>query len=430
MEPLCHRGGAERRGVQGIQPDLRPTHGLHQSHLKAGSNSHHLTGGLHLGAQLPAGTGKLIKGPFGQLHNHIVQGGLKAGAGLAGDLVLDLRQGVAQGNAGADLGNGVAGGLGGQGGGAGHTGVHLNDGVLKGVRVQGKLAVAAAHDAQLGDDVQSGGAEHLVLLVRKGQGRGHHDGVPGVDAHRVKVLHGADGDHVAGTVPQGLKLDLLPAGDAALHQNLVDGGLVQTTLGDLFQGDRVLGDAAAGAAQGEGGADDHRVADAFRDGKRLFQGLRRVRGDYRLAHGLQGIPKQLPVLGPVNGLNIRAQEPHAVAFQGAVPAQLHGDGQAGLAAQPCQQAVRPLLLNDASDGLGGERFQVDLVGQVLVGHNGGRVGVDQHGLDALLPQHPAGLGPGVVKLRSLADDNGAGADHQHLVYAFILRHGASLPSWP
>ena len=210
----------------------------------------------------------------------------------------------------------------------------------------------------------------------------------------------------------------------------MDGGLIQPAPGDLCQGGLVFGDAAAGASQGEGGAHDHRVADAFRDGKRLLQGLRRVGGDYRLAHGLQGIPKQLPVLGPVDGLNIRAQKPDAITLQGAVPAQLHGDGQTGLAAQTGQQTVGPLLLNDAADGFGGERFQVDLVGQVLVGHDGGGVGVDQHGLDALLPQHPAGLGPGVVKLRSLADDNGAGADHQHLVYAFILRHGASLPSWP
>ena len=429
MEPLSHRCGTEGRGVQGVQADLRPADSLHQSHLKAGGNGHHLAGGLHLGAQLPAGAGKLIKGPLGQLYHHVVQGGLKAGAGLAGDLILDLRQGVAQGDAGADLGDGVAGGLGGQGRGAGHPGVHLNDGVLKGIRVQGKLAVAAAHDPQLRNDVQGGGAEHLILLVRQGQGRGHHDGVPGVDAHRVKVFHGTDGNHVAGAVPQGLKLDLFPAGDAALHQNLVDGGLIQAALGDLPQGGLVPGDAAAGAAQGEGGADDHWVADACRDFQGLCQGFRRVGGDHRLAHGLQGVPEKLPVLGPVNGFNGRTQKPHTVAIQGAVPGQLHGDGQAGLAPKPCQQAVGPLLLNNTADGLGGERLQVDLVGQVLVGHDGGGIGVDQHGLNTLLPQHPAGLGPGVVKLRRLADDDGAGADDQHLVYAFILRHGSSLPSW-
>ena len=44
-------------------------------------------------------------------------------------------------------------------------------------------------------------------------------------------------------------------------------------------------------------------------------------------------------------------------------------------------------------------------------------------------QHPAGLGPGVVELRRLTYDDGAGADDQHLVYALVLRHCPYLPSW-
>ena len=77
-----------------------------------------------------------------------------------------------------------------------------------------ELHVAPALDLQGGDDVQGGGAEHLELPVGQGLGGGHHDGVAGMDAHGVDVLHGADGDHVAGAVPHDLKLNLLPAGDA------------------------------------------------------------------------------------------------------------------------------------------------------------------------------------------------------------------------
>ena len=247
--------------IQAVQTHFRAADGLHQRHLKAGSDGHDLTGSLHLGAQLAAGVGKLVEGPLGHLHHDVVDGRLKAGAGLAGDVIFDLVQGVAQGDLGGDLGNGIAGGLGGQGGGTGHTGVHLNDRIFKAVRVQRQLHIAAAHDTKMGDDVQRCLAEHLEFLVRQGLGGGHHDGIAGVDANGVKVLHGADGDHVAHAVPHGLKLDLLPAEDGPLHQNLGNRRGIQTGLGDDPQLRFVGSGAAAGTAQSKGGTDDDGITD-------------------------------------------------------------------------------------------------------------------------------------------------------------------------
>ena len=43
-------------------------------------------------------------------------------------------------------------------------------------------------------------------------------------AHRVDILHVADGDHVAGTITHYLVLDLFPSCDAALYKNLADTG--------------------------------------------------------------------------------------------------------------------------------------------------------------------------------------------------------------
>ena len=262
-EPLPD-GGAVLRivfAVQAVQTHFRAADGLHQCHLKAGSDGHDLTGSLHLGAQLAAGVGKLIEGPLGHLHHNVVQRGLKAGAGLAGDVVFDLVQGVAQGDFGGDFGDGITGGLGGQSGGTGHTGVHLNDRIFKAVRVQRQLHVAAAHDPQMGDDVQRRLAEHLELLVRQRLGGGHHNGVSGVDTHRVEVFHRADGDHIAHAVPHGLELDLLPAEDGPLHQNLGNGGGVQSRLGDDAQLRLIGRRAAAGPAQSKGGTDDDGITD-------------------------------------------------------------------------------------------------------------------------------------------------------------------------
>src|SRR5690606_232833 len=60
----------------------------------------------------------------------------------------------------------------------------------------------------------------------------------------------------------------------------------------------------------------------------------------------------------------------------------------------------------------GDRFDVDRVRRVGVGHDRGRVGIHQHHAVALLAQRLAGLRAGVVELAGLADDDGAGADDE------------------
>jgi hypothetical protein len=93
-------------------------------------------------------------------------------------------------------------------------------------------------------------AEHLVLVVVERLRRRDHDGLARVDAHRVEVLHVADGDAVVAEVAHHLVLDLLPALEVLLDEHLGDaavegasGGLVELRLG----GD----DAAALAAERE-----------------------------------------------------------------------------------------------------------------------------------------------------------------------------------
>ena len=219
--------------LQGADVQLQGADGLHQRALEGVGDGHDLAGGLHLGAQGAAGGGELVEGQAGDLQHAVVQGGLEAGGGLAGDGVGDLVQGIAQGDLGGHLGDGIAGGLRGQGGGAGHTGVDLDDRVLIGLGVQGELAVAAALDLQGGDDVQGRAAQHLELFVGQSLGGGHHDGVACVDAHGVDVLHGADLDDVSGGVAHDLELDLFPTGDAALDEHLAHAGQVDAAVRDL-----------------------------------------------------------------------------------------------------------------------------------------------------------------------------------------------------
>ena len=69
-----------------------------------------------------------------------------------------------------------------------------------------------------------------------------------------------------------------------------------------------------------------------------------------------------------------------------------------------------------------------MIRNILVRHDGGRVGVEQYHFDALLLQRTAGLGARIVKLRRLSDYDRTGADHQYFLYLWILRHSLSPPS--
>ncbi len=72
-----------------------------------------------------------------------------------------------------------------------------------------------------------------------------------------------------------------------------------------------------------------------------------------------------------------------------------------------------LALQDALHRRDGERLEIDRVRDPGVGHDRGRVGVEQDGPDALLAERAAGLGAGVVELGRLADDHRPGADDEH-----------------
>ena len=249
-----------------------------------------------------------------------------------------------------------------------------------------------------------------------------------MDAHGVDVLHGADLDHVAGGVPQDLELDLLPAGDGALDEDLAHAAEMDAPVGDLPQALLVVGDAAAGAAQGVGGTDDDGVVDLVGEGHGGVHRLHHVGDDAGLTDGLHGVLEALAVLRLADGLGGGPQQADGVLVQIALLVEAHGQIQAGLSAQSGQDGVRLLFFDDLGHRGDVQRLDIDVVRDVLVGHDGGGVGVHQNDLHALLLQRPAGLGAGIVELGGLTDDDGAGAQHQHLVDIRIFRHAERPPS--
>ena len=249
-------------------------------------------------------------------------------------------------------------------------------------------------------------------------------------AHRVQIFHVAYGDGRVVFIPNDLVFYLLVALYALFHQHLMDGGELQGVFHYLPEFRFVVGKAAAGAAQRKGRAQHHGVADLFRRGKARVHGLRRHRGQHRLADGFAHLLEKLPVLSPLYTARRGAQKLGLTLPQDALFFKLHGKVKPGLAADARHYGVGPLVADDLGHIFKGQRLHVYLVGNGLVGHYGGGVGVYQHHLIALFPQCKTGLCAGVVELRRLPDDDGAGADDHYFVYVRSFRHGISPPQGP
>ena len=218
------------------------------------------------------------------------------------------------------------------------------------------------------------------------------------------------------SVADDLHLELLPAEHRFLDQHLGGRRGVEAALDDLEELLAVVGDAAAGAAEREGGADDRRQADDLQRLQRVDQRVRQLRARRLQADPLHRLAEELAVLGLVDGLGRGADHLDAELLEHAHLAQRQRRVERRLAAHGRQQhqlVVRPrgaLLLDDLRDDLRRDRLDIGGVGQLRVGHDRGRVGVDQHDPVALGLERLHGLGAGIVELAGLADDDRAGAD--------------------
>ena len=186
----------------------------------------------------------------------------------------------------------------------------------------------------------------------------------------------------------------------------------------------VGGDAGARAAEDERRPDDDREADVVRDGHDLVERVGEARGrdgETDLGHGRLEL---LAVLGRVDRLGVGADELDAVLGEHAAFDELHGQVERGLTAERRQERVGALALDDGGEDVDVERLDVGAVGEVGVGHDRRRVRVGEDDPVALLPQHAARLGPGVVELAGLADDDRPAADEQDGLDVVATRQSA------
>ena len=126
-----------------------------------------------------------------------------------------------------------------------------------------------------------------------------------MDAHRVEVLDRAHDDDVVVQVADHLELELVPAADGLLDEHLRDRALAQAALDDRAQLRLGLGEAAAVAAEGEGGPDDGRRRDLARAGRPTVTICERRRAQ---PTALDRVAEERPVLGAPDHVDARADQ--------------------------------------------------------------------------------------------------------------------------
>ncbi len=373
--------------------DLQAAQGLLQALFEGAADGHGFAHGLHLRGERFVGTRELLEGEARDLGDDVVDGGLERGGGVARDVIFELVERVADGELRGDLRNREASGFGRERGAAADARVHLDDDHAAGVRMHGELDVRPAGlHADLADAREAEVAHDLILAIGERLDGSDGDRVAGVHAHGVEVLDGADDDAVVRLVADDFHLELLPAEQRFLDEHLGDGRQIKAAGGDGLELFSVVSDAAAGAAERVGGADDEgQRADLFGDLACLLHvmsdaGLRQVEANFE-----HGFFEKQTVLAFLNGFRFRADHAHAVLFQSARAVQRHGGVQRRLAAERGQQHIGLFLDDDLLHHLRRDRLDVSPERELRIGHDGGRVGVDEHHLVAFLAQGFAGL---------------------------------------
>ena len=403
--------------------DFQRTETLLQRFLEGAADGHGFAHALHGGGELVLGSGELFKGEAGNLDHAVVDGGLEAGHGLAGDVVGNFVERVADGELGGDFGDGEARGLGGESGGAGHAGVHFNDHELAVFGIQTELHVGTAgFHADFAHDGDGGVADLLIFHVGEGLHRSHGDGVAGVNAHGIEVFDGAHDHAVVLAVAHDFHFDFLPAEHGLFDEHFAGEGGVEAAGGDFFQIFLVVGHAAAGAAQREGGTDDEREGHFRGDAAHVFH----VAGDFAAWHldadVFHGGAEQLAAFSLFDDLGVGADEFDAAFLEHSHLFEGKGGVQAGLTAEGGQNGVGPFLADDGGHGFGFDGFNIGTVGQTGIGHDGRRVGIDKDDFVPFFLEGLHGLGTGIVEFTGLADDNGARTYDHNALKVCTLRH--------
>ena len=262
-----------------VTANLQTADGFLEGFLIIFTDTHNLANGAHLSTQLILYALELFKSPARELNYDIISIrniAIQCAVFSTGDLVQCQAGRQHSGN----QRNGEAGCLGSQCGGTGSTRVYLNDDVAICLRIMGPLYIGSADDLDGLDDLVGFLLQTLLHIFGNGQhGRGA-ERIAGMYAQGIDILNKAYGNDIVFAVADYLQLQLFPAENGLLHQNLTHQASLQTSGYDRFQLFYIVYKTAACAAHRVSRTENNRVAQLIRDSYRLVYGI----GNFAAGH--------------------------------------------------------------------------------------------------------------------------------------------------
>ena len=202
-----------------ITASLQASDGLLEGFLVVLTDAHNLANGAHLGAKLVFHTLELFKCPTGKLNNNIIS----VRNILIQRSVLSARNlGKLQARCQhcADKCDRKTSRLGCQCGGTRGSRVNLNNDDPVAYGIMRKLYVRTTDDLNGFYDAVCIVLQSCLQLLRNRQHGSCTEGISSVYAHGIDVLDKADGDEVVVSITNDLQLQLFPAENGFLNQNL------------------------------------------------------------------------------------------------------------------------------------------------------------------------------------------------------------------
>jgi len=374
-----------------------------------------------LGAQFILQPVEFLECPPGEFDHHVIaRGGVFVEGSRAP--VWYLRKGKTASQPCRHQGNGKSRGLRGEGRGARRAGIDFDNHHPVGYRVVGKLHVGASDYPYRFNNGIGIALKALLQLLRDGEHGSCTERIASMDAHGVYILNETNGDHLVFGVADHLEFQLLPPQHRLLDKYLVDETDRKTPACHHAEFLHIIDHTTADAPHGIGWAHHHRVTQS---GSHLLGILHRIDGraaSHLNTQGIHHLLKGNPVLPLLDGVGVHTDYLHTILFKDSLFIKQQRKVQRRLSAQVGQQRIRPFLADDLFQGILIQRLDIGDVGHLRVGHDGGRIGVDQHDLIPQGTERFARLRSGVIKFTCLSNDDRSRPDDQYLANVISLRH--------
>jgi len=212
-----------------------------------------------------------------------------------------------------------------------------------------------------------------------------------VHPHGVHVLDGADDHHVVHVVTHDFQFKFLPPKNGLFEHDSMNEARIETLAGKIEQFFPVVGDSASGAPQGERGTDDDGKPDFSGDALHLRKGPRNSTSGHFQPDLFHGVTKELPVFSLLDDIGLGPDHFDSIAVENPRFGNSYGHVESGLTSESRKQSIWALPGDNLFHRLRGDRLNVGAVCRLGIGHDGGRIAVDQNDLVAFFTESFAGL---------------------------------------